>query len=173
MSKKKRNISVRLSESDIRKIKDISDRFGVKESELFRYGVKCMLTKLMPFNDPNLRGADLIPAWLECGPELLNYFYIDSDQLGTIFNNDIKEDDTEIDASDLDLMVLSNLNEKFVVKRLSDICGIPLECSDVQTVLHKYLHDKYVRGVKSDCKNDLDWNLIIRGSRPQTIETKN
>lgn len=173
MGNKKRNISVRLSESDIKKIKDIADRFGIKESELFRYGVKCMLTKLMPFNDPELRGADLIPAWLESGQELLSYFYIDADQLENIFNNNIGSLDKKIDRSDLDLMVLSNLNERFVIKRLSEICGVTLEQSDVKNVLKKYLHDKYIRGTSCDCSTDLDWNTLINTSRAQSKELTN
>lgn len=162
MNKKKRNISVRLSESDICKIKDIAHRFGVKESELFRYAVKSMLTKLMPFNDGNLRGADLIPVWLECGEELLTYFHIDSDQLDTIFNDDLEESQREIESSDLDLMILSNLNEKFIVKRLSELCGTNLDHSEVRDVLKKYLYEKYILNTDCESPPNADWNRLLK-----------
>lgn len=151
MEQRKRNISVRLSTSDIRKIKDISARLGVKESELFRFAVKNMLTKLMPLNDDDLKGADLIPTWLECGDDLLAYFDIDADQLDEIINNNAQQEETRVEFSDLDLMVLSSLNRNYVVKKLSDVCGMQVDPANVKDILRAYLHDKYVLGQNCDC----------------------
>ncbi|MGH1471304.1 MAG: hypothetical protein ACRBCS_08930 [Cellvibrionaceae bacterium] len=164
MSIKKRNVSVRLSESDIKKMKGIADRFGVKESELFRYAVKSVLTKLMPFNDKNLRGADLVPAWLESGQDILTYFPMDAEQIENIFNFDINEKEKKIEQGDIDLIVLSNLNEKFVVKRLSEICDMNIGHSDVQRVLHKYIYDKYVINDNTDNNLEENWNQFLNKS---------
>ncbi len=161
MEQTKRNISVRLSNSDIKKMKEISGRLRVKESELFRYAIKNMLTKLMPLNDEKLRGADLIPAWLECGEELLNYFHIDTEQLNKIFNQNISGDEQRVDMEDLDLMVLSSLNQKYVVKKLAEICGMPVDPVDVQKILRTYLYEKYVLGNACTCA---DVTLSVPGS---------
>lgn len=146
MEQIKRNISVRLSTSDKKKMKEISTRLCVKESELFRYAIKNMLTKLMPLSDEKLKGADLIPAWLECGGDLLNYFHMDVEQLDKIFNKNNCEDCVDLD--DLDLMILSSLNKKYVVKKLSEICQENIDPADVDKVLQKYLYNKYVVGAE-------------------------
>lgn len=144
MENKKRNVSVRLSESDIKKIKDISNRLGVKESELFRYSIKNMLTKLITLSDVSVRGADLIPTWLECGRDLLAHFDIDVDRLDTIFNSGQEGAKRKVDEEDLDLMILSYFNENYAVKKLSEVTGMSISAAEVPAVLRKYLFEKYV-----------------------------
>ena len=150
MDRKKRNVSIRLSESDIRKTKEVSNRLGVKDSELFRFAIKSTLRKLTPLNDAELQGADLIPAWLVWGEELLEYFDLNSEQLNEIFNNDAPHGKT-IDAADIDLMLLSRLSGSYVVKRLSEICGTQVEPSQANQVMKNYLYDKYVLGKECVC----------------------
>ncbi len=144
MEQAKRNISVRLTASDIKKIKEISERIGVKYSDLFRFSVKNMLTRLMPLHDKDLRGADLIPALLECGQELMAYFDIDSEQLNRIVNSGVSDASKRVDSEDLDLMVLSYLNGNYGVKRLSEVSHSNVEAINVNEVLKSYLYDKYV-----------------------------
>lgn len=159
MEQRKRNISVRLSASDIRKVKDISHRLGVKESELFRFAIKNMLTKLMPLSDESLKGADLIPTWVECGNDLLTYFDIDVDRLDEIFNESAEGSFEKIDEVDLDLMILSNLNQHYAVKKLSELCRTQIDPSDVIEVFREYLYKKYVLG-KSE--GDKDASVAIK-----------
>lgn len=168
MENVKRNISVRLSTSDKKKMKEISNRLGVKESEIFRYAVKDMLTKLMPLSDEKLTGSDLIPAWLECGRDLLNYFHIDIDQLNNIFNGNAEDDDKRIDLADLDLMVLSSLNQKYVVKKLSEICKSNVDPVDVNDVLKRYLYEKYIVG---DISSSHTVNISSGKTKPSVMVT--
>lgn len=159
MEQRKRNISVRLSSSDIKKVKEISQRLGVKESELFRFSIKSMLTKLMPLSDHALAGADLIPTWLACGNDLLTYFDIDVDKLDEIFNATDKESQEKVDELDLDLMVLAHLNQHYAVKKLSDICGSQIEPANVNRMLHEYLYGKYVLGKGFECCAEVEYPL--------------
>jgi hypothetical protein len=144
VEKKKRNVSIRLSESDIRKIKDISERLGVKESELFRFSIKNMLAKLITLSDSSMNGADLIPTWLECGRDLLVHFDIDVERLDDIFNLNASEGNAKVDEEDLDLMILSYFNENYAVKKLSELCGVSVTAADVTVTLRRYLYEKYV-----------------------------
>lgn len=144
MEKKKRNVSIRLSESDIKKIKDISTRLGIKESELFRFAIKNMLAKLITLSDTSVRGADLIPTWLECGRDLLTHFDIDAGRLDKIFNLETRDGRGRVDAEDLDLMILSYFNENYAVKKLSELCGVSVTAAEVPAALRKYLFEKYV-----------------------------
>lgn len=143
MEYRKKNISVRLSESDIKRTKEASNRLGVKESELFRFGVKIMLRKLTPLNEGDLKGVDLIPAWLEWGDELAEYFDLDIEQLDLIFNHGVEESQ-RVDASDFDLMMLSRLNGSYIVKKLSEKLGRKIEADQARQELKNYLFEKYV-----------------------------
>jgi len=141
---KKRNVSFRLTAADLRKIKEISTRLGVKESDLYRFSVKNMLTKLMPLHDKELRGADLIPALLECGEDLLRYFDLDSEQLNHIINDGIDDETRRVDAEDLDLLALAIVNGNYVINRLSELCKEPIEVFRVNDALRHYLYEKYL-----------------------------
>jgi len=48
---RKQAVSLRLSAADIRKIKKLSKRLGVRDSDIFRYALKVMLAKLAPLCD--------------------------------------------------------------------------------------------------------------------------
>lgn len=141
---KKRNVSFRLTAADLRKIKEISTRLGVKESDLYRFSVKNMLTKLMPLHDKDLRGVDLIPALLECGEDLLRYFDLDAEQLDHIINDGINDTTRRVDAEDLDLLALAIVNGNYVINRLSELCKEPVEVFRVNDALRGYLHAKYL-----------------------------
>ncbi len=157
MEQSKKNISVRLTASDIKKIKEIAERIGVKYSDLFRFSVKSMLTRLMPLHDKELRGADLIPTLLECGEELMDYFDIDSEQLDRIVNEGVVDRSKRVDTEDLDLMVLSYLNQNYGVKKLSEVSNANIEAADVNEVLKHYLYEKYV----------IDRSGRAQGQRPE------
>ncbi len=152
----KRNVSVRLSVSDIKKAKEIAQRLGVKESELIRYSIKNMLIKLMPLSDEKMSGADLIPTWLECGNDLLGHFDIDVDRLEEMFNQESASNEDRIDSLDLHLMILSNFNKNYAVKKLSEICGKQVGTNDANRVLQNYLYDKYVLGKNCECDSVVD-----------------
>lgn len=145
-------------------------RLGVKESELFRYAVKNMLTKLMPLSDDQLNGSDLMPAWLECGHDLLNYFHIDVEQLNDIFNKNICANDERVDMTDLDLMILSVLNRNYVIKKLSAICQTNIKPSEVDEALNNYLYEKYV---SNEMKTSRPVDFSLKKINPSLITTTN
>lgn len=144
MEYKKRNVSVRLSEPDIKKIKDISVRLGVKESELFRYSIKTMLAKLITLSDTSVRGADLIPTWLECGRDLMAHFDLDVGQLDKVFNRNAIGGTGCVESEDLDLIILSYFDENYAAKKLSELSEVSVNAVDVPASLRKYLFEKYV-----------------------------
>ena len=142
---KKQHVSVRLTESDHRKMKDIARRLGVKESDLFRFIVKNSLSKLLPFQDGKIRGADLIPALLDCGQDLARYFDLDSDQLDQIVNGGLGETDKKVDKEDLDILVMSGASDHYAMVKLAALTCQPIEKENLLTVLKNYLSIKYLR----------------------------
>tara|TARA_R110001592_G_scaffold7676_1_gene42540 strand:- start:1414 stop:1926 length:513 start_codon:yes stop_codon:yes gene_type:complete len=119
MEAKKKNVSLRMSQSDIEKVKQIAGRLDVKESEVLRFAVKQMLTRLALFNEQSYKGVDLMPALLDTGEDLIRFFDLDAEQLNQIINSDLKEDGRAVDPEDLKLFALSSINERYARMKLN------------------------------------------------------
>lgn len=154
MENNMKNISVRLNFMDIQKIKELAVRLGIRESDLFRFSVKSMLEKLFRLNDKNVRGADLIPLWLECGDFLMDNFELDSTKLDEIFNQNLTEIDHRIDSDDIELMAMSKLNPIYMVKKLSALCDKQIDPKCANDIFRKYLYSKYILGARYEYKQD-------------------
>lgn len=79
-------ISLRLSDADIRRVKAISGRLGVRESDLLRFAIRTLLNQLAPLADPAVRGRELVPMLLEHGAEIIREFGLDSHALTALVN---------------------------------------------------------------------------------------
>ncbi|NPU90928.1 MAG: hypothetical protein HPY82_03375 [Gammaproteobacteria bacterium] len=145
---KTQHLSIRLTESDHRKIKDISRRLGVKESDLFRFIVKKSLNKLLPFQDEDIKGADLIPALMECGQDLVRYLDLDSEQLDHIVNEGVLESERKVDKADLDILIMAGSSDHCALIKLSAITRQPIEKENLLTVMKDYLTAKYMHAFK-------------------------
>lgn len=119
MDAKKKNVSLRMSQSDIDKVKAVSDRLGVKETDVLRFAVKQMLQKLAPFQEESYRGIDLMPALLEVGEDLVRFFDFSTDQLAEIINGGSGTGQRNIDLDDLKLLALSGVNGKYARLKLN------------------------------------------------------
>jgi putative heme degradation protein len=145
MSERKRNTSVRLNAGDVRRLRCIAGRLQVNESELLRFCVKQTLNKLSPLDEPDYKGADLMPALLEVGEALTRYFEFDSRQLQRIVNGEETESARSVCDADVDLFVLSVWNENSVLHRIKDLADdMHLEVNIASSFLRSYLFDKYV-----------------------------
>ena len=143
MSQKK-SVSLRLSESDISKLKEISARLGVKEADLLRFTVKQTLEKLMPFRDTGAKGIDLIPTLIECGSELTYYLDLDSADLERIVNGDLDQTDRRVDPEDLDILATAGVPSPYFSYKLSELKQIKADTSKLINSLKAYLYDKYL-----------------------------
>lgn len=148
MTNKKQNISVRLSESDIRKIKGISERLGVKESELFRYIIRNALARLLPFQQDGMSGVDLIPALLDSGVELAQRLDIDSDRLEVIVNEGISDQNRRVAKEDLDLLALlgNDACREYLAYKLGERMDKSVEDKNIEESFKGYLYGKYLAG---------------------------
>jgi hypothetical protein len=101
-------ISLRLSDADIRRIKAVSGRLGVRESDLLRFAIRTMLNQLSPLADPAVRGRELVPMLLEHGGEIVREFGLDTHALATLVNEGLVGDDLVSRADLSALMLLAN-----------------------------------------------------------------
>ena len=144
MESNMKNISVRLTFSDIQRIKELALRLGIRESDFFRFSVKNILEKLALLNNKDIKGADLIPVWLECGSLLIENFDLDTTKLNEIFNQDVTQADQRIDMEDIELMALSKLNPVYMIKKLSLLCKKPIDPNEANNTFREYLYKKYI-----------------------------
>ena len=113
MESRKQAVSIRMSASDVRKIKRLADRLGVRDSDIIRYAVKSMLVRTGPLHDPMIRGRNLVPVFLDCEPDLFRQFEIDAARLEAIIN-DGAEPGGEVSHQDVQLIAMNGGNQNFV-----------------------------------------------------------
>jgi hypothetical protein len=88
---RKQAVSIRMSKSDVSRVKLLAQRLGVRDSDIFRYAIKTTLLKLSPLYDPQVRGRNLIPVFVESGTDLFHHFDLDAGRLEGIINQDVDE----------------------------------------------------------------------------------
>ena len=148
MEVRKLAISVRMAATDVRKVKAIAKRLGVRDSDVFRYAVKNSLAQLAPLGDPAVRGRDLLPVFVEAGPVLIRYFDLDAMRLAQIVNSGVGESDTLVEPQDLTLLSAAGLQESYALVRLSELLPevgtVPQGGEGLVDALRSYLYRKYV-----------------------------
>src|SRR5271166_2072190 len=143
VDQRKQAVSIRLGESDIRHIKRIAKRLGVRDSDVIRFAIKSTLNRVSPLCDPAIRGRNLVPVLVESGDELIRYFELDAFRLESIINEHV-EDGRQVDRDDIALLAMSGLREEYLVMRLKDGDGAPGDAATPVRSLRGYLYDKYV-----------------------------
>jgi len=144
MQTKRKNISVRMSSWEQKRVREIAERLGVKESDMIRYSISNTLGKLMPFHDRSYKGASLMPAVLDSAEELLRYFHLDAEQLNKIINEGVDDPHKRVAEEDLEMLVLGHFNEQYIQQRLAELCEGPVDGHQIHQALRDYLVRKYI-----------------------------
>ena len=132
--------------ADIRRVKKLAGRLGVRDSDVIRFAVKSMLGRLAPLIDSDVHGRNLVPVFVESGAELLRFFDIDASKLETIINGDVHAE-RRVDRDDIALLALTSTQEPYAALKLSELeqtdrpRRTPAELSES---LRQYLYAKYV-----------------------------
>jgi hypothetical protein len=154
-----------MKESDIRTIKRIAKRLGVRDSDIIRFAIKSTLGRIAPLCDPSIRGRNLVPVLVESGDELIRHFELDVFRLDSLINDQV-EPGRQVERDDIALLAMSGLREDYLAMRLKEGgAGEATEDSNGSArSLRGYLYDKYVyrsdhkhsqTGVKAAPKRDL------------------
>jgi hypothetical protein len=143
---RKQAVSIRMNGADIRRVKKLAARLGVRDSDVIRFAVKSMLAKLGPLYDPEVHGRNLVPVFVESGVELLRFFDIDASKLEAIINNGVPVE-RRVDRDDIELLALTGAQEPYAALKLRELDRVerprqsPAELSES---LRQYLYAKYV-----------------------------
>jgi hypothetical protein len=143
VDQRKQAVSIRLGESDIRNIKRMAKRLGVRDSDIIRFAIKSTLNRVAPLCDQAIRGRNLIPVLVEAGDELIRYFELDAFRLESIMNAHVEEG-RQVDRDDVALLAMGGLREEYLVMRLKDGNLVTGDAATPASSLRGYLYDKYV-----------------------------
>jgi hypothetical protein len=139
----KKNISVRLGVADLRRVKEIALRLGVKESEIFRYAVKALSTRLLPLLNRQLSGVPMLVALLESGEEMLSYFEFDAQHLERLINGDVAGEGQAVAHEDIEMLAIGIINADYLASRISEKLSAHVEPAMAFEALSTYLFHKY------------------------------
>ena len=131
---------------DVRKVKKLAQRLGVRDSDVIRFAVKSMLARLGPLYDPDVRGRNLVPVFVESGVELLRFFELDAMRLEAIVNDGV-DVARRVDREDIELLALTGGQTPYAALKLSELNRgdrEPSDASELAASLRQYLYDKYV-----------------------------
>lgn len=143
VDQRKHAVSMRLGASDIRNIKRIAKRLGVRDSDIIRFAIKSTLHRIAPLCDPTIRGRNLVPVLVESGDELIRHFELDAFRLESIINEQVDED-RQVDRDDIALLAMSGLRDEYLALRLKEGNAAVGEATLNSHSLRAYLYDKYV-----------------------------
>ncbi len=142
VDQRKQAVSIRLGDGDIRNIKRIAKRLGVRDSDIIRFAIKSSLARIAPLCDPAIRGRNLVPVLVESGDELIRYFELDAFRLESIINEQVEEG-RQVERDDIALLAMSGLREEYLVMRIKDGSSAADAAAPARS-LRGYLYDKYV-----------------------------
>ena len=146
---RKQAISLRLNSGDIRRIKRLASRLGVRDSDVVRFAIKMMLSRMLPLTEPTVRGRRLVPVMADWGPEAVRHFELDAIRLDEIINGDADPVD-RVDAEDIGLMLMVGTQDSYArlsLRALNPPAGAPTpgERRDDSPagILRRHLYRKY------------------------------
>ncbi len=135
-----------MSSADVRRVKRLAQRLGVRDSDVIRYAVRGMLARLGPLYEPESRGRALVPVLVEAGADFLRFFDLDAGRLDSIVNGDV-DVEKRVSREDLALLAMAGAQEPYAALKLSELSQLDerlLRSADVSSSLRQYLYEKYV-----------------------------
>ncbi len=141
---KKPLVSVRLCHADLERLETIARRLRVRDSEIIRFALRLTFAKLAPLIDENARGRDLIPIFVECGPELTYHFDLDPRTLDTIVNGALDDPRKRVDGEDIELIARLHIPGFHPRTKLKGPPKQEAGRRNFTNALQHYLYEKYV-----------------------------
>lgn len=139
-----KTFSMRLTEAEHARVREIAKRLGATEASVMRYAVRSMTNRLAPLHEPNASGCSLIPVFVEFGSELSSYFDLDVTRLERILNGESEPPSPKVEQEDLMLLSMSGLSEPKVHAKLRELTKTSVGHGDVPQSLRSYFYEKYI-----------------------------
>jgi hypothetical protein len=109
---RKQAISLRVAAPDLRKLKKLAERLGVRDSDVIRFAVKTMPARIAPLCDHGVRDRALLPVFIEAGSDLCRHFDLDAARLEQIVNDGVGKDQ-QVESNDLQLIAVAPIQQSY------------------------------------------------------------
>lgn len=139
---RKQAVSIRLGSGDIRKVKRLAERLGVRDSDVIRFALKWALNRVAPLCDPEIKGPSLVPVFVEAGAELIRHFELDAYRLEAVINEGV-ERERRVSHDDVALLALAGSQQPYALLQLRTSSAAETPAASINA-LRQYLYDKYV-----------------------------
>jgi hypothetical protein len=170
---RKQAVSIRMNAADVRKVKKLATRLGVRDSDVIRFAVKNMLARLGPLYDGEVHGRNLVPVFVESGAELLRFFDIDATRLEAIINNGV-DIERRVDRDDIALLALTGTQEPYAALKLSELDRTERRrqtSAELSDSLRQYLYAKYVYRPHTDAEPVREpVHLAVSNDQPELMK---
>ena len=103
-----------------------------------------LLARFAPLHNINLGGRELLPLLMEFGPELANYFEMDAERLARIINQGVDDPVKRVDARDIELLIMSTVQESYAYLRLKELTDREPEPQGIKAMVKRYIYEKYM-----------------------------
>ena len=156
--RRKQAMSLRISVTDLRKVKKLAERLGTRDSDVVRFALKIMLERLGPLCDQNVRGRALVPVIVEAGQDILHHFDLDFARLEEIVNSGVDKGQ-EIESEDLQLLAATGIHQTYAQLKLSKIIPEPDVGPGRPPQMEEQLNDRlrsyfYAKYADTECSDD-------------------
>lgn len=143
MDNRKQVVSVRLKTADLAKVKEIAQRVRVRESDVYRFALRSTLDRLAPIYDPDMRGNELLPIFIDLCLELASYFELDTDRLDALINGDLGDGERRLEKDDIRLLSMLGTSEQYAYVKFCELSKKPVETAGLPSLVRDYLREKY------------------------------
>lgn len=153
---RKQALSIRLGSSDLRNVRKLARRLGVRHSDLVRFAIKSTLARLAPLHASDQKGRALVPVFVEAGADMVRYLDLNASDVDTIIN-DGAPPELRVEHEDVQLLAMAGMPHPYLRLHLVSVGGARIagrlsaegdssaeSQAPVTETLRHYLYDKYV-----------------------------
>lgn len=143
---KTRPLSLRLSDGEHARIREVARRLGTSEAAVIRFAIRHVLKELAPLHDPHASGLSLLPVFVERGADLAASFDLDVSRLDQIINQNVQDTRERVERDDLALLSMAGLSDPRLHAKLRQIQSGSVEPGNAATLIRAYFYSKYIYG---------------------------
>ena len=151
MEGRKQAISIRLNAADLRNLRKLARRLGVRNSDVIRFALKSCIARLEPLLQPDAQGRDLVPMFVEAGTDLVRYLDLDATRIDAIINDGVV-DGNRVERADIHLLAGAGMQHSYARMRPVAAGGprtrVSLSPGEEDGLLghslHRYFYAKYM-----------------------------
>lgn len=153
---RKQALSIRLNGSDLRSLRKLARRMGVRNSDVIRFALRSCIARLAPLLESEVRGKALVPVFVEAGADMVRYLDLDAAHLDSIINDGVSETENRVERADIHLLAGIGMQQSYARLRLATVGGARVsgqpttdldpaaEDQLLMQSLRRYFYEKYV-----------------------------